>query len=578
MPEINDPNISPNVVPASFSNIPTSLTQKGIYFWFADEEGLEKLLQPLSCKVIDRHFIMHNGKKLFLIYIGTAGTGKGKKNQLFGRLEWHLNQKHIPSVLRNKSLSNLRQAIGLLLRVGLEGEGSRKKINSFMEKHLCISWTPMKMEIGQREKLLIKTYYPFLNDDYNDKGYKNFNGEYSTKSYKELKAKYRANFMAKYSKNIKKDKNLNTMENKRAQMAEKDDSGCFLIEFKDTDNLHEVVNKYPGLEGPVFLEFTNKRTPFQTFYEKKIGKDPRRGTGTKGQNIYGYFRSDGSTTITTTGKKYPKWKEVQIEMEIKGIKNAILKICPQDNSAESSIDVASKPKISSGGGANETPVTLENIDFERMKGKPKLLILPCSDSKIPGGVNLPPEQRIDTFNGNIELNNFRQIRRNFLHRKMETNPKDFEKRRNRNKVGVGYFQKALINGPYLPVIERYSSGILYNNGVHRQIVDMVASKDLKVLFVSAFYGILEYNDHIIDYHLVLNGNGFPKKNLNIIQNQIDEYRIKNEIKESNVFALLNKAYSSVLSKKFSNLWISVHNGTADLYENKPILEKFLTNL
>jgi hypothetical protein len=88
MEEIKDIRINNEVIPSNFLNISADLKSKGIYFWFADQKGMDTLLEPLARKIFDKHYVIHASKKLFLIYIGTAGRGKQKLSNLNNRFKW----------------------------------------------------------------------------------------------------------------------------------------------------------------------------------------------------------------------------------------------------------------------------------------------------------------------------------------------------------------------------------------------------------------------------------------------------------------------------------------------------------
>jgi hypothetical protein len=219
MKEIKDIRINNEVVPANFLNMPADLKSKGIYFWFADQKGIDTLLELLDCKLIDKHYIIHEGQKLFLIYIGTAGTGKQKLSNLNDRFKWHLTQKHSHSSIKHGSLSNFRLALSLLLKTKVEGEVAAQTVNEFMSKYLYISWIPFENEtlISTEEKDLIKTYFPFINDRHNDKGYKRSKEDYATKSFKELKAKFREQQKGNSSPNSINNQTTNPKSSKKIE-------------------------------------------------------------------------------------------------------------------------------------------------------------------------------------------------------------------------------------------------------------------------------------------------------------------------------------------------------------------------
>ncbi|MCR9065888.1 MAG: YaaA family protein [Cytophagales bacterium] len=548
MKEIKDIRISNEVVSANFQNVPTDLKSKGIYFWFADHEGIETLLELLACKIFDKHYVVHEGKKLFLIYIGTAGTGKKGLSNLNERFKWHLTQKHSYSSIKHGSLSNFRLALSLLLKTKVEGETAAQAVNDFMSQNLYISWMPFenKTLISTEEKDLIKTYFPFINDSHNDKGYKRSQEEYATKSFKELKVKFREqqkgngspnpiNNQTNMPKASKKMKDINTPQ--RNQSLTKDDEGCFLIPFTDRDNLHEKVNQYRGLEGSrkMFI-FSDDKTKTEIY---KIKKGDYRKTGEKERDIYTYFER------TDNGRK--RHKLISLEMQEKAIKNAILKVCPQDYSPQkqSSNNLMTEKSV------YPTPSnrfkTLSEIDFKSMEGKPKLLILPCSDDKLKGGTL---EKRQNYFQS--DLAGLREKR--FLMAK----------------------EKSLV---YLPAIERYSKARLYGD-LKDLILKVIDQNHLHVLFISGLYGVLRFDDHIINYNLRV-VNGFGEEGNVLITQSILSYCKSENIPESNIFCFLSPDYFRVIEQNqfgLLNSWESGGRGYQTVWHNRERLKDFLNQL
>lgn len=124
----------------SASNLRTTLcasvpTEAGVYCWWFDEDGMKAILEPLLQHGIDLTKIqsqMYNGKTYFALYFGLAN-----KN-LRERLNWHINQHHTPSLVKNGYLSTLRQTFSALL--GIDETKSEKSVNDFMNEHCVVEW------------------------------------------------------------------------------------------------------------------------------------------------------------------------------------------------------------------------------------------------------------------------------------------------------------------------------------------------------------------------------------------------------------------------------------------------------
>lgn len=214
----------------------------------------------------------------------------------------------------------------------------------------------------------------------------------------------------------------------------------------------------------------------------------------------------------------------------------------------------------------------------------KLLILPCSSEKVSGGMNF---SQINDYFSNDQILNFTREKRLNYYKKLLSSEKDseyFEKRRKFNnstsqKVDNKYFNSCISeNLKFMEAINRYD-GILYDGMIRNKIINKI-NNGLHVLIISGFYGVLKYNDHILDYQLDIKkgGNKFwTVNNINSISNSILSYISKNNISRSNVTVILSDTYSKPLNNIVSsfkeNLW-----DKADGYGHNhvPILNEYLS--
>ena len=213
-----------------------------------------------------------------------------------------------------------------------------------------------------------------------------------------------------------------------------------------------------------------------------------------------------------------------------------------------------------------------------------LLILPCTSEKVFGGVKLKNPN--NNFSTNQNILKCRENRFNFYKEELlkEDVKKYFNKKRQINfnnviKVNNKYFKKCIDEPYYMMAIDRYD-GILYTKKV-KELVKEKIKEGLHVLIISGLYGILKYDDHIIDYQLEIKTGGFnvwKKNNINCISDILEKYISDNKIKHENITVILSGEYMKAFekSKKFEkNIW-----DCAEGYGHNHVsyLLKYLTNL
>lgn len=217
----------------------------------------------------------------------------------------------------------------------------------------------------------------------------------------------------------------------------------------------------------------------------------------------------------------------------------------------------------------------------------KLLILPCTSEKLSGGINI--DQINDHFKNDNLLKNARILRSNYYLKLLSSDAiKDleyFEKDRilqhqSSQKVNNVYFNSCFNNNFfYMEAVNRYD-GILYNSLV-RNLVFNKTKSGLHVLIISGLYGLLKFDDHIVDYQLDITkgGNKSWKVNqVNSISNALITYIRNNKISLSDVTVILSKTYSEPLKEIITtfkeNLW-----DKADGYGHNhvPFLIDYLSN-
>lgn len=123
----------------SLSNIPD---QPGYYKWYAERSELDRLLDKLSVNYADIQNYLEVEGGLYCIYVGIA-----VKESLRKRLNWHINDPHTESRVKNGTLSTLRQSIASLIAAN---QYDARATNDFIDK-LRVEYFPSTNPIGSQE-------------------------------------------------------------------------------------------------------------------------------------------------------------------------------------------------------------------------------------------------------------------------------------------------------------------------------------------------------------------------------------------------------------------------------------------
>ncbi|MEY3499306.1 MAG: Peroxide stress protein YaaA [Bacteroidota bacterium] len=196
---------------------------------------------------------------------------------------------------------------------------------------------------------------------------------------------------------------------------------------------------------------------------------------------------------------------------------------------------------------------LKKLDWNKIqdKNKKKLLIIGCSHSKNGDG------------QVNVEQNYFAQQNELIDNRNMRFDQYSGLLLNNHNyfQGKVDYYSNLFHNHLYLPAINRYS-GRFYSEPLKQLYLEKNENANLHILIISGLYGVIEFKDSIIDYHLEISRKPFWTRHNNITINEavtsyIDEHQIENEM----VFYSLSQGgnYSYVQALKplndWNNIWI-----------------------
>lgn len=227
-----------------------------------------------------------------------------------------------------------------------------------------------------------------------------------------------------------------------------------------------------------------------------------------------------------------------------------------------------------------------DLDWKKIQDENtrKLLIIGCSDSKNLGGEQY---NSANYFSNNEIYNSLlrdREKRVKEYSRLIDVEPnyflyKDKQKfiKRNKKPIPKDYFKDCLLQALTMPAIQRYN-GKFYSDELKELYSEKNQNSNLHILIISGLYGVIEFRDSIIDYHLKITKNPFwTLQNNTIIQNTICNYIKTNKIDNEMVFYSLSQNYVNALKpiEKWNNLWYN-HGGRGDHQAND--LKNFLNKI
>ena len=554
-----DENLT-NPYKANKQSLPPEDSSRGIYFWFMKPEGYQRLSAlGLNITAINPTYTKDiNGEPYDLVYIGTAGANRRESNTLFKRLNWHLSDKHTENSICHEVLSTLRQTVGAALSNDLILPNTMNLVNEFFNSHFYIFVLSYPrnlnsaLDIDKDEKKLISEIKPLLNIKNNPNAL-NITISNPTKvlssrrkailkrTQKRLgcikKMNNKEKTESKYSKNL-----INTPQYNNLNAS----NNCIEFDVKKDESIQDIIKSIKGIPNQEFtIELFEKNDSKNKIYEKR--------SGTRKTNIiYKYFGN--------TDNNQPRWKVIQQEMLDKGIEEITVRVCSDDLDISNEIEPSKKkrgkgrPKKDETNNIKVIPMNKQQIIDKlenRKKDEPILLILGCSESKSPGGTEI----QNNYFNSEC-LNNKRVQTINNYNQSIVANPGNFDKNRNGAQVDANYF--ANCQNEYMEALDRYCTNrsIFYKINQIALYRQKINEGKLHILILSGLYGVLKWDDRIIDYHYKFNSNNSLYNADSCVLDNIQEYIADNNIKAENVFYSLsnNGRYQEMLTANIPNNW------------------------
>lgn len=147
--------------PAQLSKIPND--KPGYYKWWATKKDTIRIFDGLGLNFSDYKQDLESNEGLYCIYVGIA-----IKESIRDRLDWHINDRHNKSAVKNRTLSTLRQSIASVIA---GNQYDKEATNSFIDK-LKVEYVALdfpikseeaKVEIHRMEKDLLGKSLRVLN-------------------------------------------------------------------------------------------------------------------------------------------------------------------------------------------------------------------------------------------------------------------------------------------------------------------------------------------------------------------------------------------------------------------------------
>lgn len=105
----------------------------GIYRWWFKETAANSLVSKIpNATIANCQARVIDGEKYVALYFGIS------KEDLKGRIKWHICQNHTASAVRSGFLSTLRQTISALLFKDMTK--SQKLVNNLMDNNCYLEW------------------------------------------------------------------------------------------------------------------------------------------------------------------------------------------------------------------------------------------------------------------------------------------------------------------------------------------------------------------------------------------------------------------------------------------------------
>ena len=138
-------------------------SKPGYYKWWVPKTELDFILNVLDISFLEIERVLETKDDLFCVYVGIAA-----KESVGSRLNWHINDSHSISRVKNGTLSTLRQTVASIVS---HNQYDKLSTDLFIDKmfveYFCMDF-PIKSDAAKIklhiiEKKLMDEYFRILN-------------------------------------------------------------------------------------------------------------------------------------------------------------------------------------------------------------------------------------------------------------------------------------------------------------------------------------------------------------------------------------------------------------------------------
>jgi hypothetical protein len=313
-------------------------TEKGLYFWFTNQDGYKALNKFLKVKPLDDRYVRKiNSEDFDLVYIGTAGVrnnSNGINNgHLQERVKWHLCNCKTISCLCSGHISTLRSTIGSLINSDLIDNDTQVRIVEVFCKYFYVyylkypgSFQEVQNTVSSDEEILIRVIRPIFNLK-NNPNIEIVNN--ITSQIQQRRQNVERSSKDKWCKDKKQKKNKNQEYKLDTKQSTLPIIGkCVEFRVRVDQSIHNIINTINNLPNPSIFICKSSNDNDVIVYKSERTNGWRK-TG-KGQDIYAYFKnSDDGYANRNNYHSNIRWKIIQEEMELENIPEITVTVCPR---------------------------------------------------------------------------------------------------------------------------------------------------------------------------------------------------------------------------------------------------------
>lgn len=319
-----------NQIEAAVEHLKDVSEERGIYFWFMEQEAYESLSEFINVDALPGTYSRHmSGVQYDLVYIGTAGSRPNSsgwnKGNLRQRLKWHLFDNRGAKHVCNGTISTFRKTIAALLGNDLIENDVQVRLDRIFRDYFKIAFIEYQGDfydvhpiINNDEAFLIDNLTPLFN----------------------IRSNKNARAPETMTNTIKKRRNIIELSTKLRLVNDEFDEDIYLsddltVEVRTTNecqlfevNAHQLVDEvaeaFPNLLcGRCTIELFDSLNN-NSVYPKEKGSSVR-SIRAAGRTVSEYFKSPDTNFLEGNISKSVVVQQLMIEENINSI---IVRVCP----------------------------------------------------------------------------------------------------------------------------------------------------------------------------------------------------------------------------------------------------------